>query len=664
MRQLAYTCLASVLFCGGVITQTASAAPYEEKSLVKNTDAEWITHREKPRYKMFGFAGRPEEFGFSALDSDAEKRFVIEVVNTHRQAFEKWVTASGYAGKALLMDAGAGESADPRARLWVWIGCSIPADMARAAVEIVSRSEAPERMIIQTSARKDPYSQMILMARRTERVGPVASKELIASLLDKKKSRRELVTTMMLHWLGDSFKLPPAAPDGLLARYTFDEDEKDHAGKTGPFCLHNVPRVDGMLCLNGIFLGPYRSAGAKGYLATTPLPGLNLRSSTSTIVFYALSFKPKNSIITFDDHQTSWFYSWFTTWRHEKGHLIAHPKGLGIIEFPGKTVAPRQWHVMTCAYDTDKRKIKMFLDGELLGEKDLPADEILSALFAEHPEVLQSVALTGRTEATVFHGMIDELIIHNGYTSDAEILELHRSLKIGSKPTPVAAIRSLTERELAQEKKELGDGIDLCTSKTLEQARVSAGKWELKGKWLYPGDTAKPGQYSMGSMIYFPVRLQNAELIGFIQMPDDAPEKANIRIHWNGRWEKGDSHLAYVPGTGAVTFGKWGDPRATRRVNVGPQKSPIPFCIRTRGTEGVLFIGNHEKPVARVSGLTSDQVWLVLNMRNFGESPVRFGHLRTRFSDPKEPLDNPVPSEDFAPPEMPVFDEPRVRPPS
>jgi len=652
MRRAALLCPAAVMLCFSAVIPVRAQ---HEKSIVRGVDKEWTWSGQAEEYMARRQEGEAEKFEFQARGSDEKKRFIVKMEKEHLAPFKQWLAKSKYADEVLFLDRKPEDEYPPRDKLLVWIGNSIPVDMARAVARIVMQDRAPDEVAFQTWGTKIFSSQIIATRRMARHAGRPATKELVATLLDPKTSAGDFVKAVRRHEMGPEYKLPPTAPDGLLARYTFKDGVDDVVGKTGPWRLHNVPRVDGMLFVNGVFLGRFVSAGAKGYLATTPLPGLNLKSLTCTVVFYPVTWKTVNNIITFDDRQTGWVYAWFSIFRHEKGHLVAYPKGLGHIEFPGRTVAPKQWHVMTCGYDMDKRKIRMFIDGARVGEKDLPPDGTLSALLMPNPQLFQSVALMQRHNAGTFHGMIDEIVIHNGYVADELILKLHKAYDVGRKAAPSAALKQMRERKLAVEKKETGQGFSLCTEEMLRKARIGSGKWELKGRWLYPADVTKPGQYNLGGMIYFPIRAQNSEITGFMHIPDDAP-KGHIRIHWNSSWKKGDSHFSYTPGTGAVTFGKWGDPRNMKRLKVGPQANPVPFCIRVRDRQGVLFLGKGDKPVARASGMDADEIWLVLNMRNFGKAPVRFGHVEVRFYDPKEPLDKPIPAALFMPPEMPAFD--------
>ena len=63
----------------------------------------------------------------------------------------------------------------------------------------------------------------------------------------------------------------------------------------------------------------------------------------------------------------------------------------------------------------------------------LPPDGTLSALLMPNLQLFQSVALMQRHNAGTLHGMIDEIVIHNGYVADELILKLHKAFD--SSPT-------------------------------------------------------------------------------------------------------------------------------------------------------------------------------------------------------------------------------------
>lgn len=655
---------AIALLCCIAAARLAAQARYPSRSPAKTPDDAWLWMMDYGTFRARRAEGKLDEWEFSKHGSRGTRRFVWTVTKQARPAATDWIAGSRYGKQVLFAEAREKRKGKPGARLWVWLGEALPVDMARIFLALAIRHEQPKEIILRTSAYKARESQMASMSWDVYQEQEPASRKLIAKLLDRNTSQRQFFALIKEHNLQSAPPPPKPAPDGLLARYTFDGHYRNAAGNTGPVHQYNAPCIDNMLFLNGDWFSGMRrweTVAAEGYQAYAELPGLNLLSMTCTILFYPMDFRPHNCIINFNDGEL-WSLSWFSVRRHEKGHLIARPKGFGTIEFPGTKLSAGEWHIMTCGYDTRLKRIKMFLDGRRLGEKPLPADGILGALLLPSVKATQCVAFQDGTDAAVFWGLIDELTIHNGYLADADILKLHSSAALAGKPKPLKALKNIKERELTAEKGAFGDGVALCTPEMLEKGHAGTGKWTLRGKWFYPSYEPKPGAYNLGGTLYLPVKLANSELKGFIHIPEDAPDNVHIRIHWNSTWAKGDSHFSYTPRSGAVTFGKWGDPRAMRRLKVKVDKNPVPFCVRVRDRNGVLFLGDNEKPVARVSGLTSNQPFLALNLRNAGKSPVRFGHLRTRFYPPKEPLDKPIPAAQFEPPEMPAFDDPPTPP--
>lgn len=526
------------------------------------------------------------------------------------------------------------------------IGKHIPVALGRSVLRALLDADPAAPVVVRADLVDEfpgDTQQMIVGSLGEAKTAP-ASKELLAGLVDPKTTQDQFVKLLAGQELLEHIRVKPF-PDGLVAHYKFDGNGRDSTDKSPEFKTTNVEYMLGAMYLNGLCYRQRSLGKDRGYRACADVPGVSYKALTVTLVFYATEFQERNAFVTFG----TWF-RWLTLRRNRKQHLeVMFNNRREKLAFETEALQPHRWSALTVAFDSRGRRVKAWLDGRSLGENHLPDGFVVDAALASKPRQHQQVSFINHYDAGVFHGLIDDLIIHNGYLADAAIETLHKEARLASKPAAAQVIAKRESEAAAARKKKMGWGKSLCTKEILEKSRHYRGTWRLNGEWIEVSDWVK-ATYEMGSTLYIPMRLENCELFGVYEIPTDAPNPF-LRVHWNGHWGKGNVHFSYAPKSGDVRFGVW-QVRA-KKYNVGQAERAVPFCVRIRGDEAALFMINGDKPLAVEKGMSARGPSLMINMRGYDKATGRIGRLFVRPMPPKMAMDAPV-----APPTMPSADDP------
>lgn len=220
----------------------------------------------------------------------------------------------------------------------------------------------------------------------------------------------------------------PAAPP--LARFTFNGHAACEPPGAGEWELRNTEFKDHALYLNGIYeFGPQ---GPRGFHALCRTPGLNFDAFTVTLRFKADSFE--NSDNAFKQNLlTGGKRRWFTLQRSAAGRLQV---GLNNLkhrrEIEKVSLEAGKWMVLTCCVDMARKQITVYMDGQPAGGFELPAD------FQFDVEADKAWLFANYGNANVYHGLVDELLIHNRALSAEEVRQEFARL-----PTPATAADAL-----------------------------------------------------------------------------------------------------------------------------------------------------------------------------------------------------------------------------
>lgn len=214
-------------------------------------------------------------------------------------------------------------------------------------------------------------------------------------------------------------------PSPPLAHFTFNGHAQSASPVEVEWDLRRAEFRDDALYLNGIYeFGP---DAANGYHAICRTPALKFTAFTATLRFKAESFAndPARMCLLVGGRQLRWF----TLERSQAGNLrVTFNNGAFEHDLMNTTLEAGKWTVVSCGVDLDARKVIAYLDGKPAGEFSLPTDfrwEVVGSKF-EAPDKLWTFVNYSNTN--LFHGLVDELIIHNRMLSSEEFASEFRQI--------------------------------------------------------------------------------------------------------------------------------------------------------------------------------------------------------------------------------------------
>ncbi len=204
-------------------------------------------------------------------------------------------------------------------------------------------------------------------------------------------------------------------PPEPLAHFRFDGNANNEVKGTRSFFLKNTEFRENALYLNGKydFRGP-----ADAYKAYFLTESLDYNSFAVALRFKAEDFTYlKTNLITGGSN-----YRWFSMGLSPKGNLmIALNNGRFKFEADGAVLAPNKWMVAAFSMDLASQTFLVTLDGILVGEGRLPDDFVVDAASLDIKGSDKRWFFTNYSNARVFHGLVDELIIYGRGLSEGEI---------------------------------------------------------------------------------------------------------------------------------------------------------------------------------------------------------------------------------------------------
>ncbi len=192
-----------------------------------------------------------------------------------------------------------------------------------------------------------------------------------------------------------------------LAHFRFNGDGKDQNKDNPEFELTNTQFKDNALYINGEYdLGNNPNGG---YRAVCKTPKLDYTKFT-----VAIRFKPEE----FDGQKTNLFtggtsYRWFGMHRSVDGNLtITLNNQVFSYEIKANALETGKWTVVACGFDLSSRKIVVYFNGKKTADVDLPKDFKLEVIDSKVKDKDKVWSFTNYSNAQVFHGLVDELIIY------------------------------------------------------------------------------------------------------------------------------------------------------------------------------------------------------------------------------------------------------------
>ena len=203
----------------------------------------------------------------------------------------------------------------------------------------------------------------------------------------------------------------------LLAHYRFNGDATDEIKGNPDFELKNTAFKQNALYLNGQY---EFGAEQKGYRAVCKTPQLNFSAFTVVIRFKTEAFsQQKNNLFTGGTSAR-----WFGLNRSQTGNLTVTLNNQEFSqEIPKAAISKEKWTPVACGMDVAEHKIVAYLNGKKAAVIDLPKSFKFDIdKDAEDNDKVWS--FTNYSNASVFHGLVDEVIIYGKLLSSKEFEQL------------------------------------------------------------------------------------------------------------------------------------------------------------------------------------------------------------------------------------------------
>lgn len=211
---------------------------------------------------------------------------------------------------------------------------------------------------------------------------------------------------------------PQAAP---VAHFSFNGHARNDAPGKAEFDLRQTEFRDDALWLNGIYeFGPESG----GYHAVCRTPDFQFTAFTVALRFRAEEFaKSKTNLLVGGTR-----YRWFGLERSAAGSLTVFFNNRKILhEIEIAPLNAGEWIAVACGVDLAARTVVVYLNDRPAAEFDLPADFQLNVIGTRESESDKVWSFVNYSNTNLFHGLVDELIIHNRLLSAAEFQDqFHR----------------------------------------------------------------------------------------------------------------------------------------------------------------------------------------------------------------------------------------------
>lgn len=204
---------------------------------------------------------------------------------------------------------------------------------------------------------------------------------------------------------------PSPAP---LAHFTFNGHVKNSGKGKAEFNLLDTDFKDDSLVLNGIYEhGPVRG----GSHAVCPTPEFEFKAFTVTLRFNASEFAPQKSTLLIGGAS----YRWFGLQRSANGNLtVMFNNNAFKHEVEDASLKAGKWTVVSCGVDLTAKRVIMYQDGKKVAEISLPEDFKLEVVGTPYEKTDKVWLFVNMSNGNLFHGQVDELMIHNRLLSGEE----------------------------------------------------------------------------------------------------------------------------------------------------------------------------------------------------------------------------------------------------
>ena len=233
--------------------------------------------------------------------------------------------------------------------------------------------------------------------------------ELKTRVVPVSKMRTETKTRQLPDGTSETYQVQVPYTENVTQAYSVKVPNTESVS----FDLKNTEFKNGKLYLNGEY---EHGKDKSGYRAVCPTPNLTYKTFSVAVKLKAEKF---NSVVLV----AGTGYRWFALRRARSGNLaITFNNGDFIREIENAPLKEGVWVSLACGVDLKAKKVVAYVDGSKVAEFDLPNDFELRLAGATRAEQNREKewTFTNYSSGSCFHGLVDELIIHNRILSDEE----------------------------------------------------------------------------------------------------------------------------------------------------------------------------------------------------------------------------------------------------
>jgi hypothetical protein len=207
-----------------------------------------------------------------------------------------------------------------------------------------------------------------------------------------------------------------------LAQFLFNGNANDETKTNPAFELKNTEFKDNALYLNGEY--EFDSSTKDPYHAVCKTPKVNYKEFSVVLRFKAEDFSGnKTNLLT---GGTS--YRWFGMSRSSAGDLTITLNNQSFSrEIKDAAIEKGKWTTVACGVDIPARKILVYINGKKAANIELPKDFKLEVIDSQAKDADKVWSFSNYSFGSVFHGLVDSLVIYGKLLSPEELAQLSQS---------------------------------------------------------------------------------------------------------------------------------------------------------------------------------------------------------------------------------------------
>jgi hypothetical protein len=207
---------------------------------------------------------------------------------------------------------------------------------------------------------------------------------------------------------GDILRQAPETQLNAMAIFRFEGNAENEGTGRVAADLRNTAFQNGSLSLNG----KYEFSGdPEGFRALFRTPDLDYRAFTVGVRFKA----EESTAVDWRCILTAGMgWRWFGLERSPDGSLAVFFNNYSqYFPIPDVQLRAGEWIDLACSVDLVHKRCEVFVNGQHVKSLDLPSNFVLDVMNSDFRDVEKHFAFTTYCPGIAFHGLVDQLVVHN-----------------------------------------------------------------------------------------------------------------------------------------------------------------------------------------------------------------------------------------------------------